>query len=459
MKLWGGRFSKSTEKLVDEFNASIYFDKKLYSHDIRGSIAHAKMLGKCNIISEDESLTIIKGLKGILEDIEKGSIEFKVEYEDIHMNIEKILTDRIGDVGKKLHTARSRNDQVAVDMRLYLKEEILNICGLLKNLLVNLLEISKNNVDTIMPGYTHLQRAQPITLAYHLMAYFQMFKRDYLRLTDCLDRMDFLPLGAGALAGTTYDTDRAFIAEELGFKGICENSLDAISDRDFVIEFLSCSSTIMMHLSRFCEELIIWNSKEFDFIEMDDGFSTGSSIMPQKKNPDVAELIRGKTGRIYGNLFNILTIMKSLPLAYNKDMQEDKPLLFDTVENIKPCLDIFSKMIATMKIKKINMKDATKTGFMNATDVADYLVKNGLPFRSAHEVVGKMVLYCLKNNKNIEDLTLEEFKSFSSFFKDDINRKVEIESCIESKVSKGSTSTNSVLLMIEKSKNFIQSLQ
>lgn len=459
MKLWGGRFSKSTEKLVDEFNASIYFDKKLYSHDIHGSIAHAKMLGKCNIISEDESLTIIKGLKGILEDIEKGSIEFKVEYEDIHMNIEKILTDRIGDVGKKLHTARSRNDQVAVDMRLYLKEEILNICGLLKNLLVNLLEISKNNVDTIMPGYTHLQRAQPITLAYHLMAYFQMFKRDYLRLTDCLDRMDFLPLGAGALAGTTYDTDRAFIAEELGFKGICENSLDAISDRDFVIEFLSCSSTIMMHLSRFCEELIIWNSKEFDFIEMDDGFSTGSSIMPQKKNPDVAELIRGKTGRIYGNLFNILTIMKSLPLAYNKDMQEDKPLLFDTVENIKPCLDIFSKMIATMKIKKINMKDATKAGFINATDVADYLVKNGLPFRSAHEVVGKMVLYCLKNNKNIEDLTLEEFKSFSSFFKDDINRKVEIESCIESKVSQGSTSTNSVLLMIEKSKNFIQSLQ
>ncbi len=459
MKLWGGRFSKSTEKLVDEFNASIYFDKKLYSHDIRGSIAHAKMLGKCNIISEDESLTIIKGLKGILEDIEKGSIEFKVEYEDIHMNIEKILTDRIGDVGKKLHTARSRNDQVAVDMRLYLKEEILNICGLLKNLLVNLLEISKNNVDTIMPGYTHLQRAQPITLAYHLMAYFQMFKRDYLRLTDCLDRMDFLPLGAGALAGTTYDTDRGFIAEELGFKGICENSLDAISDRDFIIEFLSCSSTIMMHLSRFCEELIIWNSREFDFIEMDDGFSTGSSIMPQKKNPDVAELIRGKTGRIYGNLFNILTIMKSLPLAYNKDMQEDKPLLFDTVENIKPCLDIFSKMIATMKIKKINMKDATKTGFMNATDVADYLVKNGLPFRSAHEIVGKMVLYCLKNNKNIEDLTLEEFKSFSSFFKDDINRKVEIESCIESKVSQGSTSTNSVLLMIEKSKNFIQSLQ
>ncbi|MCG8538427.1 MAG: argininosuccinate lyase [Clostridia bacterium] len=459
MKLWGGRFSKSTEKLVDEFNASIYFDKKLYSHDIRGSIAHTKMLGKCNIISEDESLTIIKGLKGILEDIEKGSIEFKVEYEDIHMNIEKILTDRIGDVGKKLHTARSRNDQVAVDMRLYLKEEILNICGLLKNLLVNLLEISKSNVDTIMPGYTHLQRAQPITLAYHLMAYFQMFKRDYLRLTDCLDRMDFLPLGAGALAGTTYDTDRAFIAEELGFKGICENSLDAISDRDFIIEFLSCSSTIMMHLSRFCEELIIWNSREFDFIEMDDSFSTGSSIMPQKKNPDVAELIRGKTGRIYGNLFNILTIMKSLPLAYNKDMQEDKPLLFDTVENIKPCLDIFSKMIATMKIKKINMKDATKTGFMNATDVADYLVKNGLPFRSAHEVVGKMVLYCLKNNKNIEDLTLEEFKSFSSFFKDDINRKVEIESCIESKVSQGSTSTNSVLLMIEKSKNFIQSLQ
>ncbi len=459
MKLWGGRFSKSTAKLVDEFNASIYFDKKLYKHDIIGSISHAKMLGKCSIISEDESTKIVNALKEILTDIEAGLIDFKVEYEDIHMNIEKILTDKIGGIGKKLHTARSRNDQVAVDIRLYLKDEILYICGLLKNLLIILIELSENNIDTIMPGYTHLQRAQPITLAYHLMAYFQMFKRDYLRLNDCLDRMDFLPLGAGALAGTTYDTDREFIAKELGFKNICDNSLDAVSDRDFIIEFLSDTSIIMMHLSRFCEELIIWCSSEFNFIEMDDSFSTGSSIMPQKKNPDVAELIRGKTGRVYGNLFNILTLMKALPLAYNKDMQEDKPLLFDTVENIKPCLEIFTEMISTMKINRSNMKDATKTGFMNATDVADYLVKKGLPFRSAHEVVGKMVLYCIENNKNIEGLSSDEFNSFSSFFKDDINDKVEIKSCIEAKVSQGSTSSNNVLLMIKKGRSFIETVK
>lgn len=459
MKLWGGRFSKSTAKLVDEFNASIYFDKKLYKHDIIGSIAHAKMLGKCNIISEDESLQIINALKEILNEIESGIIEFKVEYEDIHMNIEKVLTDKIGAVGKKLHTARSRNDQVAVDIRLYLKEEISYICKLIKNLLITLLDLSKYNVDTIMPGYTHLQRAQPITFGYHLMAYFQMFKRDYLRLVDCLDRMDFLPLGAGALAGTTYDTDRNFIAAQLGFAGICDNSLDAVSDRDFIIEFVSASSTIMMHLSRFCEELIIWSSSEFNFVEMDDSFSTGSSIMPQKKNPDVAELIRGKTGRVYGNLFNILTIMKSLPLAYNKDMQEDKPLLFDTVDNLKPCLEIFSEMLSTMKINKSNMKEATKSGFMNATDVADYLVKKGLPFRSAHEVVGKMVLHCIQNNTNIENLTIDEFKNFSSFFKDDINEKVEIKSCIKSKVSQGSTAPKSVTIMIQKGEKFVETLE
>ncbi len=458
MKLWGGRFSKSTAKLVDQFNASIYFDKKLYKYDILGSIAHAKMLGKCNIISQEESFQIIDSLKEILEEIESGIIEFKIEYEDIHMNIEKVLTDKIGSLGKKLHTARSRNDQVAVDIRLYLKEEIADICGLIKNLLVTLLNLSTENIDTIMPGYTHLQRAQPITLGYHLMAYFQMFKRDYLRLMDCLDRMDFLPLGAGALAGTNYDTDREFIANQLGFTGICHNSLDAVSDRDFIIEFLSASSIIMMHLSRFCEELIIWSSSEFSFVEMDDSFSTGSSIMPQKKNPDVAELIRGKTGRVYGNLFNILTIMKSLPLAYNKDMQEDKPLLFDTVDNLKPCLIIFSDMISTMKVNKSNMKSAIKSGFMNATDVADYLVKKGLPFRSAHEVVGKMVLYCIQNNINIEDLSIEDFKSFSPSFQDDIKEKVEIESCIESKVSQGSTSTQNVSIMIEKGKKFIETL-
>ncbi|WIF95894.1 argininosuccinate lyase [Caminicella sporogenes] len=459
MKLWSGRFSKFTAKLVDEFNASIYFDKKLYKQDITGSIAHAKMLEKSNIITKEESLKIINALKEILKEIEQGKVKFKIEYEDIHMNIEKLLTDKIGEIGKKIHTARSRNDQVAVDIRLYLKEEINNICNLLKKLLKTLIDISEKNIDTIMPGYTHLQRAQPITLAYHIMAYFQMFKRDYLRLIDCLDRMDYLPLGAGALAGTSYNTDRKFIANELNFKGICENSLDAVSDRDFIIEFLSASSIIMMHLSRFCEELIIWNSSEFNFIEMDDSYSTGSSIMPQKKNPDVAELIRGKTGRIYGNLFNILTIMKSLPLAYNKDMQEDKPLLFDTVENLKPCLKIFNKMISTMKIKKNNMKNATKSGFMNATDVADYLVKKGIPFRNAHEIVGKMVLYCIQNNKNIDNLSLYEFKNFSSHFENDILEKVKIENCIESKISLGSTSSKNVINMIKNAKNFLKTIK
>ncbi|RKD26910.1 argininosuccinate lyase [Caminicella sporogenes DSM 14501] len=459
MKLWSGRFSKSTAKLVDEFNASIYFDKKLYKQDITGSIAHAKMLEKSNIITKEENLKIINALKEILKEIEQGKVKFKIEYEDIHMNIEKLLIDKIGEIGKKIHTARSRNDQVAVDIRLYLKEEINNICNLLKKLLKTLIDISEKNIDTIMPGYTHLQRAQPITLAYHIMAYFQMFKRDYLRLIDCLDRMDYLPLGAGALAGTSYNTDRKFIANELNFKGICENSLDAVSDRDFIIEFLSASSIIMMHLSRFCEELIIWNSSEFNFIEMDDSYSTGSSIMPQKKNPDVAELIRGKTGRIYGNLFNILTIMKSLPLAYNKDMQEDKPLLFDTVENLKPCLKIFNEMISTMKIKKNNMKNATKSGFMNATDVADYLVKKGIPFRNAHEIVGKMVLYCIQNNKNIDNLSLYEFKNFSSHFENDILEKVKIENCIESKISLGSTSSKNVINMIKNAKNFLKTIK
>jgi argininosuccinate lyase len=458
MKLWGGRFSKSTASIVDEFNASIGFDQKLYKHDILGSIAHAKMLGKCNIIKNEESMKIIEGLKEILNDIENGNIEFKLEYEDIHMNIEKILTDKIGDAGKKLHTARSRNDQVAVDIRLYLKEEIINISKLIESLLETLLKLSKDNMDTIIPGYTHLQRAQPITLAYHLMAYFQMFKRDYTRLQDCYERMDYLPLGAGALAGTTYNTDREFLAKELGFSNICDNSLDAVSDRDFEIEFISASSITIMHLSRFCEELIIWNSTEFNFLEMDDAYSTGSSIMPQKKNPDIAELIRGKAGSIYGNLVNILSIMKALPLAYNKDMQEDKPPLFNTVENIKACLEIFNEMINTTKFKKDNMKNAAKKGFMNATDVADYLSQNNVPFRTAHEIVGKMVLYCIQNDKAIEDLSLEEFKSFSSDFSEDILEKIKIENCVESKVSYGSTSKKSVAQMIQNGEDFIKTL-
>ncbi len=454
-KLWGGRFAKNTASLMDKFNASIEFDQKLYKYDIEGSIAHAKMLSKTNIITEEESKIIIKGLQSILEDIERGKVTFKLELEDVHMNIEKLLIDRIGELGKKLHTARSRNDQVAIDIRLYLREEITNICNLVKNLLSSLIDIAKAHTETIMPGYTHLQRAQPVTLAYHIMAYFQMFKRDYDRLKDCYNRVNMLPLGVGALAGTTYHTDREFLARELGFSSLCENGMDAVSDRDFIIEFISTSAIIMMHLSRFCEELIIWSTSEFGFVEMDDSYSTGSSIMPQKKNPDVAELIRGKTGRIYGNLINILTVMKALPLAYNKDMQEDKPPLFDTVENIKDCLEIFNKMLKTAEFKKENMKKATKKGFMNATDVADYLVKKGLPFRSAHEIVGKMVLYCIERNKTIDDLTQEEFKNFSNVFEEDILQKINIENCVEAKVSKGSTSKKSVLEMIESAESFI----
>ncbi|MEW9121995.1 MAG: argininosuccinate lyase [Thermotaleaceae bacterium] len=458
MKLWGGRFSKETASLVDNFNASIGFDQKLYKVDIMGSIAHAKMLGKSGIITLEESEKIIEGLLSILEDIEAGHVEFQLAYEDIHMNIEKLLTDKIGDTGKKLHTARSRNDQVAVDIRLYLREEIQAICGLLKELLITLTELSSNHVDTVMPGYTHLQRAQPVTFGYYMMAYFQMFKRDYERLMDCFDRVNIMPLGAGALAGTTYTTDRDFLTAELGFSAYCDNSLDAVSDRDFVIEFISDASIIMMHLSRFCEELILWSSAEFQFIEMDDAYSTGSSIMPQKKNPDVAELTRGKTGRVYGNLMNILTIMKALPLAYNKDMQEDKPPLFDTVENVRDCLEIFTVMIQTMKIKKEKMRKATKEGFMNATDVADYLVRKGLPFRSAHEIVGKMVLYCVEKEKTIEDLSLEEFNSFSPNFDADILDVIAIENCIASKVSSGSTAPIQVINMIEKAKAYLASL-
>jgi len=458
MKLWGGRFEKKTASLMDAFNASIEFDQKLYKQDILGSIAHAKMLAKTGIITEEEGKAIVEGLQGILKDIEEGKVEFHVELEDIHMNIEKMLTDRIGEAGKKLHTARSRNDQVAVDIRMYLRDAIDEISEGLKALLHVLVQTAEEHIDTVMPGYTHLQRAQPITLGYHLMAYFQMFKRDRERLQDCRKRVNILPLGAGALAGTTYQTDREFLKEELGFDGICENSLDAVSDRDFVIEFLSDASLIMMHLSRFCEEIILWNSAEFGFIEMDDAYSTGSSIMPQKKNPDAAELIRGKTGRVYGNLIQMLTIMKALPLAYNKDMQEDKPPLFDTVETVRDCLEIFCEMLKTASFHKEKMKKATKEGFMNATDVADYLVKKGLPFRSAHEAVGKMVRYCVENQKTVEDLTFEELRRFSDAFEEDILEKVQIENCIASKVSYGSTAPQSVCRMIQNAKEYLSAL-
>ena len=443
-KLWKGRFSKAANSSAEEFNASIEFDQRLYSQDIAGSIAHSKMLAKQNILTKEEALQIESTLLDILQDFEAGKITFSIAQEDIHMNIESILTERIGFAGKKLHTARSRNDQIAVDIRLYLKEEIHQIEGLLDSLKETLHSIAVEHQNTIMPGYTHLQRAQPVTFAYHLLAYYQMFKRDKERFEDCFKRTDYMPLGAGALAGTTYNTDRDFLAKELDFANICPNGMDAVSDRDFAIEFLSCCSIAMMHLSRFCEELILWSSTEFNFIEMDDAFSTGSSIMPQKKNPDMAELIRGKTGRVYGDLFTLLTIMKGLPLAYNKDMQEDKLPIFDAGDTIKNSINIFIKMVATIKVNTTIMERAAKTGFMNATDAADYLVSKGLAFRDCHEIIGKIVLYCVNAGKNIEDLTLSEFKEFSPLFEEDIYEKIDIRACIKAKKSKGSTSFESV---------------
>lgn len=426
MKLWKGRFSKDANSSAEAFNASIEFDQRLYKQDIIGSIAHAKMLGKQGIIAKEEADEIQLSLLDILKEIEEGKIEFTIEQEDIHMNIESLLTKRIGDAGKRLHTARSRNDQIATDLRLYQKEEIPKIIDLLENLCSTLKDLANQNKETVMPGYTHLQRAQPINLALHLMAYYEMFQRDADRFSDCLKRTDSLPLGSGALAGTTYPIDRSFVAQELGFSNICKNTMDAVSDRDFAIEFVGCCSITMMHLSRFCEELILWSSTEFSFIEMDDAFSTGSSIMPQKKNPDMAELIRGKTGRVYGNLINLLTIMKSLPLAYNKDMQEDKPPLFDAGDTLKDCLSIFTQVISTMEIKADNMEKAARSGFMNATDAADYLVKKGLPFRDCHEIIGRMVLYCIQQDKAIDDLTLKEFKNFSVLFENDIYENIDI---------------------------------
>ncbi len=443
-KLWKGRFSKAANSSAEEFNASIEFDQRLYSQDIAGSIAHSKMLSKQNILTKEESLQIESALLDILQDIDAGKITFSTGQEDIHMNIESILTERIGSAGKKLHTARSRNDQVAVDIRLYLKQEILQTEELLDSLKKTLHGLAAKHQDTVMPGYTHLQRAQPVTFAYHLLAYYQMFKRDKERFEDCFKRTDYMPLGAGALAGTTYNTDRDFLAKELDFANICPNGMDAVSDRDFAIEFLSCCSITMMHLSRFCEELIIWSSSEFNFIEMDDAFSTGSSIMPQKKNPDMAELIRGKTGRVYGDLFALLTIMKGLPLAYNKDMQEDKLPIFDAGDTLKNSINIFIKMISTIKVNTDVMEKAAKTGFMNATDAADYLVSKGLAFRDCHEIIGKIVLHCVNIGKAIEDLTLSELKEFSPLFEEDIYEKIDIRACIKAKKSKGSTSFESV---------------
>ena len=407
------------------------------------------MLGRQGIISEEDSALIVKTLGEILKDIEDGKVEFSIEAEDIHMNIETILTQRIGDVGKRLHTARSRNDQVAVDFRLYLKDDIAEIEKCLDALLVTLADLAEKNQDTVMPGYTHLQRAQPVTLAYHLLAYYQMFKRDKSRFADCRDRMDLCPLGSGALAGTTYETDRQFLADELGFSGVTPNAMDSVADRDFALEFLSACSITMMHLSRFCEELINWSSVEFGFIEIDDSFSTGSSIMPQKKNPDMAELIRGKTGRVYGDMTALFTITKGLPLAYNKDLQEDKPPVFDAGDTVKDSINIFCEMISTMEVRKENMEHAAKYGYMNATDAADYLVQKGIPFRDCHEIIGKIVLYCIGKGIAIEELTMEEFKGFSKEFDEDIYDAIAIRNCIAAKKSEGSTSFESVKKQIE----------
>lgn len=458
MKLWGGRFAKGTDKLVDDFNSSIRFDSRMYRHDILGSIAHANMLGKCGIISVDESSMIQNTLKNILIDIEAGKIDFEIDAEDIHMNIEKILISRIGDTGKKLHTGRSRNDQVALDIRMYLRDEITAIKEMVAVFLGTLVKISEANLDTIMPGYTHLQRAQPITLAHHMMAYFEMFKRDYQRLCDCYSRLNILPLGSGALAGTTYHLDRYMVAQELGFDDVTQNSLDGVSDRDFAIELASGLSILMMHLSRLSEEIILWSSHEFSFVELDDAYSTGSSIMPQKKNPDVAELARGKTGRVYGSLMTLLTVMKSLPLAYNKDMQEDKEAIFDAVDTVKMCLPVFSNMIDTMKVRKANMYKAAQGGFTNATDIADYLVKKGIPFRSAHEIIGKMVLYCIENNKAIDDMTMDEFKSFSDKIQEDVYTEISLEKCVSGRKLVGGPARETEEKALENAKTFISSL-
>ena len=453
-KLWGGRFQKNTDKKVDDFNSSIRFDKRMYKQDIKGSIAHATMLGKQGIIPKNDSDKIVCGLKEIFSDIECGKVKFDIDAEDIHMNIEKLLTEKIGDAGKRLHTGRSRNDQVALDIRMYLMDEIDNISSMIKNLMKVLIDTAQENTETIMPGYTHLQKAQPITFAHHIMAYFEMFSRDMSRLIDCKKRTNVMPLGSGALAGTTYPLDREFIAEQLGFDTVTKNSLDGVSDRDFVIELASTLSIIMMHLSRFCEELILWSSHEFSFVEMDDAFSTGSSIMPQKKNPDVAELIRGKTGRVYGHLMGLLTTMKGLPLAYNKDMQEDKEPIFDAIDTVKLCLPVFCDMISTMKIRKDNMNRGAKGGFTNATDLADYLVKKGMPFREAHSVVGKMVFYCIENVINLDDLDIQKMKEFSECIEDDIYDAISMQTCVDERKIIGGPAKETVLKAIEEARKF-----
>ena len=431
MKLWGGRFTKEENQLVHNFNASITFDQKFYHQDIQGSIAHVTMLAKQAIITDAERDTIISALKEICSDIESGKLQITEEYEDIHSFVESVLIERTGDTGKKLHTGRSRNDQVALDMKLYTRDEVLATDELVKELMTTLLDLMKEHIDTYMPGFTHLQKAQPVTLAHHIGAYFEMFKRDRSRLHDIHERMNYCPLGAGALAGTTYPLDREYTASLLGFTGPTLNSMDSVSDRDYLIEYLSALSTIMMHLSRFCEEIILWNSNEYRFIELDDAYSTGSSIMPQKKNPDIAELVRGKTGRVYGALTSILTTMKGIPLAYNKDMQEDKELTFDAIDTVKGCISLFNGMMKTMTFNKPQMEVSAKHGFTNATDAADYLVNHGVPFRDAHGIVGQLVLLCIDKQIPLDDLSLEEYKKISPVFEEDIYEAISMKTCVE----------------------------
>jgi len=444
MKLWSGRFKRNTDALVDELNASITFDSRLFREDIMGSIAHATMLGETGIISLKEAEKIRAALYDILDDIEEGKLVFTLENEDIHMSIEAELTRRIGETGKRLHTARSRNDQVALDIRLYLKREICEIRELILSLIATLHKIADPHTQTVMPAYTHLQRAQPTTFAHYMMAYANMFRRDVLRLEDCLERMDESPLGSGALTGTTYPIDREMVADALGFKRITQNSLDGVSDRDFALEFLSDLSILMMHLSRLSEEIIMWCSWEFGFVELDDAYSTGSSIMPQKKNPDIAELVRGKTGRVYGDLMALLTVMKALPLAYNKDMQEDKEPLFDAIDTVKKCLPVFTAMLDTMTVRTDKMRAAASGGFINATDCADYLVKKGLAFRDAYTIVGKLVSHCISSGKTLETLTLEEYRGFSSVFEADVFEAISLETCVNGRNVPGGPSVESV---------------
>ena len=455
-QLWGGRFTKQTDQLVFDFNASITFDKRLFHEDVTGSIVHATMLAKQGILTEEERKSIVEGLTGILEDVDDGTLVIDETQEDIHSFVEATLIDRIGDAGKKLHTGRSRNDQVALDIRLYTRARVAECDGLLKKLLEAILDTMENNLDTYMPGFTHLQKAQPITLAHHYGAYFEMFKRDRQRLADIYRRMNYCPLGAGALAGTTYPLDREYTARLLRFEGPTLNSIDSVADRDYLIEFLSALSTIMMHLSRFSEEIIIWNSNEYQFVELDDAYSTGSSIMPQKKNPDIAELVRGKTGRVYGALMALLTTMKGLPLAYNKDMQEDKEMAFDAMDTAADCITLFTGMIKTMKFRRDRMAKSAMNGFTNATDAADYLVGKGVPFRDAHGIIGRLVLYCIEKDTSIDALSLEELRSISDKFDEDIYDAISLKTCVEKRLTIGAPGEKMMKQVIEKNKEYLK---